>query len=79
MLPYMASQREEQFLNSLGSRISAERRRLGLTQEQLAESANIDRVALAYIETGKRRPTVTTVYRISKALGKSVSQLTLGL
>jgi DNA-binding XRE family transcriptional regulator len=46
-----------------------------MTQERLAADAEIDRVALANIETGKRRPTVTTVYRISRALNVKVDEV----
>jgi transcriptional regulator with XRE-family HTH domain len=66
---------EKQFLDSLARRISSLRKSKGMTQERLAAEANIDRVALANIETGKRRPTVTTVYRISSALGVHITDL----
>jgi transcriptional regulator with XRE-family HTH domain len=61
--------KERQFLDKLAKQIAKLRKSKGMTQEQVAAEAGIDRVALANIETGKRRPTVTTVYRISKALG----------
>lgn len=67
--------REKQFLDSLAKRIASLRKDKRMTQEDVAEKANIDRVALANIETGKRRPTVTTVYRISQALGVHISEL----
>ena len=63
---------EKQFLDSLAKRIADLRKTHGMTQEKLADKADIDRVALANIETGKRRPTVTTVYKISRALGVPV-------
>lgn len=60
--------KEKQFLDRLAKQIAKLRKSKGMTQEKLAAEAGIDRVALANIETGKRRPTVTTVYRISQAL-----------
>lgn len=66
---------EKNFLDSLAKRISSLRKSKGMTQEKLADAAAIDRVALANIETGKRRPTVTTVYRISTALGVHVDDV----
>jgi transcriptional regulator with XRE-family HTH domain len=66
---------EKQFLDALAKRIASLRKSKGMTQEQLAAEANIDRVALANIETGKRRPTVTTVYRISSALGFNINEI----
>jgi transcriptional regulator with XRE-family HTH domain len=59
---------EERFLDALGKRIATVRKEKGFTQERLASEASLDRVAIANIETGRRRPTVTTVYRLAIAL-----------
>ncbi len=59
----------EQSLNRLAKQIASLRNSKGLTQEQLAEKADIDRVALANIETGKRRPTATTLVKLADSLG----------
>ena len=67
--------KEDKFLNALAKRIASLRKAKGMTQERLAADADIDRVALANIETGKRRPTVTTVYRIATALHVKVDQV----
>lgn len=67
--------KQEQFLDSLAERIAELRRSKGMTQERLAANAEIDRVALANIETGKRRPTVTTIYRLARAIGVKVDDL----
>ena len=67
--------KEDKFLNALAKRIAELRKAKGMTQERLAADADIDRVALANIETGKRRPTVTTVYRIASALGVKVERV----
>lgn len=69
----------DRFLNNLSKRIVELRRAAGMTQEQLAESAEIDRVALANIETGRRRPTVATIYKIAMALDIRVEALFKGL
>lgn len=66
--------RQEEFLDQLARRVAELRKSKHMTQEQLAAEAGIDRVALANIETGKRRPTVTTVYRISRALEIPVTE-----
>ncbi len=58
----------EQSLNRLAKQIAGLRNSKGLTQEQLADKADIDRVALANIETGKRRPTVTTLLKLAESL-----------
>lgn len=67
--------KQQKFLDQLASQIVSLRKAKGMTQEKLAAEAGIDRVALANIETGKRRPTVTTVYKISEALNTPSKQL----
>ena len=67
--------RQGQFLDKLAKRIAELRRSKHITQERLAADAGIDRVALANIETCKRRPTVTTVYRIARALNVKVEEV----
>ena len=67
--------KENKFLNDLAKRIVNLRKEQGMTQERLAAEADIDRVALANIETGKRRPTVTTVYKIASALEVKVEKV----
>ena len=75
----MSASSEEVFLNTLSRRIADIRKARGFTQERLASEASLDRVAIANIETGKRRPTVTTVYRIAKALRVDVEKFFQGL
>ncbi len=67
--------KEKQFLDALAKRIASIRKQKGMTQEKLAAEADIDRVALANIETGKRRPTVTTIYKIASALDTRVEDI----
>jgi transcriptional regulator with XRE-family HTH domain len=69
------SKQEEQFLDRLASKISTLRKSKGLSQERLAELADVDRVALANIETGRRRPTVTTLYRLARGMKVHVRDL----
>ncbi len=62
------SKQEKQFLDRLAKKIATVRRSKGLSQEKLAELSGVDRVALANIETGRRRPTVTTLYRLAAGM-----------
>ncbi len=75
----MSNKQAEAFLDGQSKRIIELRRNAHMTQENLAERADIDRVALANIETGRRRPTVTTIYKITEALGIKVEELFKGL
>jgi transcriptional regulator with XRE-family HTH domain len=53
----------------LGVNIRAERERQGLSQEQLAEAADMSQQYLSDIERGQRRVTVDIIEVISKSLG----------
>jgi DNA-binding XRE family transcriptional regulator len=75
----MSSKQTEVFLKKLSGRLGELRRKKGITQERLAEAADIDRVALANIETGRRHPTVTTVYKIATALDVRIEDVFKGL
>lgn len=54
---------------AFGDRLRAARREAGLTQEQLAERAGIDRAAVSEIERGQRDARLSTLLRIESALG----------
>ena len=68
-----------QVLADLGNRILLARRRLGLTQEDLAERADISVTFCGQIERGGRNPTFLVVHRIASALGTTVSELCQGI
>ncbi|WEK44372.1 MAG: helix-turn-helix transcriptional regulator [Candidatus Sphingomonas colombiensis] len=59
---------ERQILRELGRRIRAQRKRIGLTQEQLALLAEVDRSYFGAIERGERNVTFTTLNRLCIAL-----------
>ncbi len=62
-------------LRDLGRRVRAARDRAELTQEQVAELANIDTKRLQRIEAGTVNVTVKTLVRIGNAIGISIWQL----
>jgi len=66
-------------LYELGSRIRSHRKRLGLSQEALAERAELDRSYIGGIERGNRNITIVTLCRVARALKIDVSDLTRGL
>lgn len=47
----------------------------GISQEELAHRAGIDRTYVSGIERGKRNPTITVVARFAKALGTTTANL----
>ncbi|UUU21735.1 helix-turn-helix domain-containing protein [Streptomyces sp. DSM 40750] len=54
---------------AFGDRLRSARREAGLTQEQLAERAGIDRAAYSELERGQRDARLSTLLRIESALG----------
>ena len=60
----------------IGSRIKELRLSLGMTQEQLAESADISTNFLACIEIGKRKGSFETYSKLVNVLGSSLDYIT---
>lgn len=46
-----------------------------LSQEKLAEYCELDRTYISLLERGLRQPTITTIFKLAKALNISPSQL----
>jgi len=59
----------------LGLQVSTARREVGISQEQLAEKANLSRNHISLIETGASSPTVRALFGIATALETSPSNL----
>ena len=59
----------------IGERIKQERLDKGLTQETLAEKANISASFLGQIERGERKLSLVTLIQIAKVLGVSLDYL----
>jgi len=59
----------------IGKAIKKARKEAGFTQEQLAELINISATYLRHLETGKRLPSVTTLYNIAVKLNMSVDNI----
>ena len=70
---------EGAILQELGSRIRAQRKRIGLTQEALALVADVDRSYYGAVERGERNITFTVLCRLCAALQCDVANLTVGL
>ncbi len=47
----------------------------GLTQEQLALEADVQRNFISLIETGRNQPTISTITKLARALGMKASAL----
>jgi transcriptional regulator with XRE-family HTH domain len=62
-------------LKLLGERIRGLRKAKGLTQEKLAELADLHPTSVSEIETGKANYTISTIFSISEALGVRPAEL----
>ena len=61
----------------LGKNIKICRRRLGWTQERLAESCGLYRSYLSRVEGGTANPTLTVLFRIAAELDEDICSLFL--
>jgi len=71
--------KRDKALAVFGRNVSRLRSDAGLSQDKLAEKADLDRTYLSGIERGIRNPGVTVVIRIAHALGVSVDDLCKGV
>jgi len=62
-------------LAALGAAIRLHRKSIGVSQEELADLAQIDRSHMGKIERGERNVSVLNVLRIAHALSITLSQL----
>ena len=71
----MANPKEFKYLTAFGKRVAEIRRMRGLTQEQLAELADMTTLSLSYIEQGRRWPRLATIHRLADCLKVPISEL----
>jgi transcriptional regulator with XRE-family HTH domain len=55
------------------------RERRGLTQEQLGWAAGLHQTAVARIESGERRPTLDTIFKLAQGLEVPPADLFAGI
>lgn len=60
---------------AFGAAVRRNRRRIGLSQERLAEKSGLHRTYLSGVERGERNLGLVNVYRLARALGVSGSGL----
>jgi len=69
----------EPTLRKFGDNVRARREAQDLSQEQLAERADLDRTYISGVERGVRNLSLNSVVRIAKALKISASELCKGV
>jgi len=68
-----------QTLTRFGLNVRRRREAIGLSQEALAEKAELDRTFISGIERGTRNPTILSAARVAAALKTSLAQLFNGV
>lgn len=63
---------------TLGRQVRALRLQRGMTQEQLAEAAELSVPYISHIERGRKRASLETLERLAEALGITVAGLLAG-
>lgn len=66
---------KKDILKLLGGKVRDQRIKKGLSQEEFADLAGLDRTYVSGIERGVRNPTVRTLKTIADALDMSISEL----
>ena len=61
--------------NAFGKALRDQRVKAGLTQEQLGLEADLRRTFVSLLELGQQQPTITTIFKLSKALNLLPSEL----
>ena len=65
--------------HQIGERIRSLRKRNGMTQEQLAEAANLSVPYISHMERGLKRPSLETLVRLAVALHVTAGVLLSGI
>lgn len=66
---------ERSFSVAFGRAVKRQRERLGMSQEALAEAADIHRTHVGFIERGERSPSVDVAAKVARALKMPLSAL----
>ena len=67
--------KKEQLQKIIGNRIRVLRESKGISQQVLAAMCNFEKGNMSRIEAGRTNPTLTTLYKISQALGIKITDL----
>ena len=67
--------KHQQLYDSLGEVIAFRRKKMNMSQEQLAEESGVDRAFLSNVEKGKRNPSFGVVASIAEGLKLRLSRL----
>ena len=75
----MTDEQKQQTRERIGGRVATLRKLKGMTQEQLAQAAGLQRTHVNRIEAGKYAVTLEVIQAIAEALGMTVDIIDPGL
>ena len=74
-MPGRERSRDLEITKAFGARVREVRHDRGLTQEQLAEAADLHPTFISNVERGYRVPSVPTLFKLARGLGVEPSDL----
>ena len=75
MIPHVVKQKDSDILARFGQAVRRRRMEMDLSQETLAERADLHRTYIADIERGVRNVSLRNIAKLAQALALSVSDL----
>lgn len=72
---HMTRVRDDILLKAFANVLRSLRQELGISQEQLALRANVDRTFVGKLEAARHQPSLAVVFKLSQALGKTPEHL----
>lgn len=74
----MENEKSKLLLIELFKKLKDQRKKMNLTQEQLADKCGFDRTYISLLERGKRNPTYLNLLKLCKALNIDIEFLPKG-
>ncbi len=70
-----AAEENAEFQQQLGKRLQRLRKLQGFSQAEVATNIDMSRVAVGYIEQGRRAPSLATLGELARLYGMTISEL----
>ena len=71
----MRPSRNQSLIAALGVEVKVRRLEIGLSQEDVAGRCDLDRPYITMIESGRKQPTISVMYRLALALDLTLVEL----
>jgi DNA-binding XRE family transcriptional regulator len=74
-LSFVRVQQNEDYLKWLGNNVKQKRIKSNMSQQELADNANVAKSTIQRIEKGELNPTITVLIKINDAIGSDICEL----